>query len=294
MKLIGKQSIWPFFILSHYQVLFSELIDGFCKKLTKIKKQEWHIHMHIMDLHDCRSINRLFHLIGRYRYFPTWFFERIKGNTKHRFVYASSLMYIDNCLKKLIFHLKKENIYHETLMLITADHGSDYAESPRKKLPTGERTFYEYIDIPLIISKKIEKNIKTDICDTMGVTATFLDILKAPFDPSYKGKSILKKSKNFVVTENAGGGNADLIRKDLYFTITTTNYKLMSCLSGKKLKINKLYNLIKDPYELTNLYETNISPLHKDITKSLVMKLFMERKAIFKLRGINKIQDCFN
>lgn len=128
----------------------------------------------------------------------------------------------------------------------------------------------------------------------MGVTATFLDILKAPFDPSYKGKSILKKSKNFVVTENAGGGNADLIRKDLYFTITTTNYKLMSCLSGKKLKINKLYNLIKDPYELTNLYETNISPLHKDITKSLVMKLFMERKAIFKLRGINKIQDCFN
>ena len=105
MKIIGKQSIWPFFILSHYQVLFNELIDGLCKKLTKIKNDEWHIHMHIMDLHDCRSINRLLHLIGRYKYFPKWFLQKIKGNTKHCFNYVSSLMYIDNCLKELIIHL---------------------------------------------------------------------------------------------------------------------------------------------------------------------------------------------
>ena len=44
----NKQTInWPFFILPHYQVLFGELIQGLCKKLTKIKKQDWHIHMHI-------------------------------------------------------------------------------------------------------------------------------------------------------------------------------------------------------------------------------------------------------
>ena len=29
--------------------------------------------------------------------------------------------------------MKKEKILDETLILITSDHGSDYAESPRKK-----------------------------------------------------------------------------------------------------------------------------------------------------------------
>ena len=108
MRLIGKQSIWPFFFLSHYQVLFSEIIQGFCDKLSKIKNQDWHIHMHIMDLHDCRSINRLFHLIGRYKFIFKCLIERVQGNTKHRFLYASSLMYLDMYLYKLIKHMKKK------------------------------------------------------------------------------------------------------------------------------------------------------------------------------------------
>ena len=292
MKIIGKQNIWPFFILSHYQVLFNELIDGLCKKLTKIKNDEWHIHMHIMDLHDCRSINRLLHLIGRYKYFPKWFFQKIKGNTKHRFVYASSLMHIDSCLQKLIFHLKKEGIFNETLILITADHGSNYAESPRKTLQVADRTHYEHIEVPLILSKKIEKNVKRNVCDSMGVTATFLDVLKIPLDNSYKGESIFKKGKDFIITENAGSGNADVIRKDLYFTITTIKYKLMVCLLGKKLKINKLYNIQKDPYELNNLYDSNKKLNESTIIKSLLKKLFLERKDIFKLRGIKKLEQC--
>ena len=51
--------------------------------------------MHIMDLHDARSASRIIHLIGRYRFFLPWFIEKLKGKTKHRFVYSSSLMSID-------------------------------------------------------------------------------------------------------------------------------------------------------------------------------------------------------
>ena len=293
MRLIGKQSVWPFFFLSHYQVLFSEIIEGFCKKLTQIKNNDWHIHMHIMDLHDCRSVNRFFHLIGRYKYFIKWAFERLKGNTKHRFIYASSLMYIDNCLKKVVDHLKKENIFDETLILVTADHGSHYAESPRKKVATGDRTYYEYLDIPFILSHKIKKNIKRDICDTMGITATFLDVLNVPFDSSYKGQSIFKNGKSFVISESAGGGNADLIRKDLYFTITTVKFKLMLLLEGRRLKINKLFNISKDPYELNNLYTPKNKLYYQNIINKLVIKVYMERKSIFTLRGIKKLDACF-
>ena len=116
--------------------------------------------------------------------------------------------------------------------------------------------------------------------------------MKIPLDNSYKGESIFKKGKDFIITENAGSGNADVIRKDLYFTITTIKYKLMVCLLGKELKINKLYNIQKDPYELNNLYDSNKKLNESTIIKSLLKKLFLERKDIFKLRGIKKLEQC--
>ena len=292
MKLIGKQRLWPFFFLTHYQVLFSEILNKICTKISNIKKDEWHIHMHIMDLHDARSASRFFHLLGRYKFFIPWLIEKIKGKTKHRFVYASSLMYIDNCVKVLLEHLKNEKILDDTLLFITADHGSDYAESPRKKVHIGERNHYEHVDIPLIISPNLNKNVIRPICDSMGMTATLLELLKVPLDKSYKGQSIFKNGKNFVISENAGSGNADLFRKDLYFTITTVEYKLMITLSYKKLIINKLYNIAKDPKELNNLYSIKKTTTSRDVITKLISNIYLERKDLFTIKGINSLSNC--
>ena len=76
----------------------------------------------------------------------------------------------------------------------------------------------------------------------MGITATFLEILGVPLDKSYKGQSIFRKGKKFVISENAGTGNADLKRKDLFFAITTNEYKLMLVLNDKDLKVIKFFN----------------------------------------------------
>ena len=108
------------------------MLEKLCKKISAIKNS-WHIHMQ-MDSHDARSASRLFHTLMRYRFFFSWLIQRLLGNTKHRFIYSSSLMHIDKCLKKLLNHMENENILDDTLILITADHGSDYAESPRKKV----------------------------------------------------------------------------------------------------------------------------------------------------------------
>ena len=292
-KIISKQRLWPFLLLTHYQVLFSEILNKICNKISEIKKQDWHIHMHIMDLHDARSASRFFHLLSRYKYFIPWLIERIKGRTKYRFVYASSLMYIDNCLNTLLIHLNKENILEDTLLLITADHGSDYAESPRKKPHIGQRNHYEYLDIPLILTLKNNKKVVRSICDSMGITATLLDILKVPLDKSYKGQSIFNKGKNFVIAENAGSGNADLKRKDLFFTITNNKYKLMLMLENKILKVIGFFNILLDPNELTNLYLSKNNLEYKFTINQLVTTVFSERKEIFKIRGINKLDDCF-
>lgn len=292
-KIIANQRIWPFYFLPHHQVLFEEMLQKICKKITNIKNEDWHIHMHIMDLHDARAINRFVHILNRYRFFFIWLIERILGNTKHKFIYASSLMYIDKCLKYFFAHLKKERINSDTLLLITADHGSDYAESPRGKVEVGERNHYEYIDVPIILSHKLQKDIKRNICDSMSISTTLLDMLNVPTDKSYKGKSIFKNGPEFVISENAGSGNSDLKRKDLFFTITTLKYKLMMFLKDKTLKITKLYDIQKDPKELNNLLHSKEYKYQNKIVKNLVKTLFKERIEIFNERGIFKLSECF-
>ena len=292
-KKIGKQRFWPFLFLSHYQVLLSEILNGICKKISLIKNEDWHIHMHLMDLHDSRSVSRFFHLLSRYRFFYRWLIGRILGQTNQRFTYVSSLMYIDQCLNTFLQHLKKENIFNDTLILITSDHGSYYPESPRNKVqPTGQRFHYEDINIPIILAHRHKNNISKKVFDSMDITATLLDLLKVPLDKSYKGQSIFKKRKDFVISENAGSGNSDLLRKDLYFTITTNDYKLMLVLNGKKLKIIKLFNIINDPKEINNLSRLKDNAEYKVIIKKLITTVFNERKKIFIIRGIKKLSDC--
>ena len=291
-NLVEKQRIWPFLLLDHYQVLFNELLANLYKKISDIKKSNWHIHMHIMDLHDARSASRFLHVCMRYRFFFSWLIQRLQGKTRHRFVYSSSLMYIDRCLKKLLLHMEKEGILDDTLILITADHGSDYAESPRKKLHISGRNHYENIDIPMIVHPNITKTIKRNICDSMGVTASFLDLLDVPLDKSYKGQSIFDKGKDFVISESAGRGNADLNRKNLFFTITTLDHKLMVMLEGKTITINKFYDLRNDPYELKNLFD-NKKNISNVLLKKLLKKLYSERKNIFKIRGIKNLDAYF-
>ena len=126
----------------------------------------------------------------------------------------------------------------------------------------------------------------------MGMTASFLDLLDVPLDKSYKGQSIFDKGKDFVVSESAGKGNADLNRKNLFFTITTLDHKLMVMLEDKTITINKFFDLKNDPYELNNLFE-NKKNISNKILKKLLKKLYSERKNIFKIRGIKNLDAYF-
>ena len=172
-----------------------------------------------MDVHDCRFINHFCHSIYRFKFFPKWLYARIAGKTNRKFTYDSSVMYVDACLKKLILHLKKNNLFDDTLLLLTADHGSHFAESPRKKNDIGYRTYYEDIEVPMVIVNSKNKNISNNLCDSMGVTASFLDALNIDYDPSFKGKSVFKNGVDVVISENCGKGNADLKRRNIYFTV---------------------------------------------------------------------------
>ena len=286
-KVISKQNLWPFFKLGHHVVTINDVIEKIINEILKIKEKKWHVHMHFMDVHDHRSTNNLRILFKRVRFFYKWSRERISGNIKHRFLYVSSVMDVDENLGKLFKSLKKNKILDDTLILITADHGSYYPESPRKKLNVKDRTHYEDLDIPFIMANIKKKPKKESLCDSMDITATFLKELGIKINNKYKGKNIFNIKKSFVISESCGSGNADILRKNVYFTITSKNFKMMSSLSSKGLKVCKLYNIKNDPKETINI--VNDKEYRKQIN-FFTNLIYKNRKEIFKIKGFKKLK----
>ena len=278
-----KLSRWPFFFLGHYQVLFGQILKPLLKKISAIKNERFLLHFHIMDVHDCRAVNHIFHVIGRLRFFPKWFYARLTGKTNRHFVYDSAAMYVDECLSKLFDHLKKENIYNDSLILLTADHGNYFADSPRKQNDLGYRTYYEDIDVPMVIANGSKRVVSENLCDSMGVTATFLDEFNIKNDKSFKGKSIFDEGRKIIITENCGRGNADLSRRDIYFTVISEKFKMMAVLKNTDLCIERLYAIENDPKEVENVVNEIKYKYILDLFREYLIK---ERHEIFKLRGM--------
>ena len=124
---------------------------------------------------------------------------------------------------------------------------------------------------------------KGSMCDSMDITATFLKQLGINIKSKYKGKNVLSEKKLFVISESCGGGNSDIKRKDVYFTICTKKYKLMAILNNYSLTVTKFFDLQKDPLELTNLNKSNN---HKPGIKKLLSILYKNRKEIFDIKGV--------
>jgi hypothetical protein len=282
-NLIARQNIFPFLPLQHYQALFGEVVKPVARALKAIKDRPWFLYIHTVDVHDCRAINRPLHLLGRLRYLPRWLKAKRAGHTQRRFLYDSALMYSDQCLGRLLAILERDGSIDRTVFVITGDHGFQFAESPRRKTPVGERMHYEDIEVPLIVSGADAPASRTGLLDSRAVTASLLHALSVEPHPSFGRAHAFGPGLDVVVSENCGSGAADLVRRDIYFAITGLTHKMFAVLKGGELLITKLFDLRSDPKELRNVAA---EPANAETIASLVRRLFSERHELFRLRGI--------
>lgn len=274
---------FPVFPLGHFQVLAGDISPKICGMVTKFH-QPWFMYVHFMDVHDSASLSRPWHLLGRLKYLRRWRKARRTGHTSRTFLYDSALMYVDEQIGKLIKTLERNGQLENTIIFATGDHGFGAAGSPRaNKKELGHRTHSEDIDVPLFASHEGARNNDECLVDTMGVTATLLETLDVPPHPSFKGKSAFGTGRHAVISENAGRGNADLARRDLYFTVTTHDHKLMATLKGTEISCQELYDLRNDPLELQNQID---DPVNGNIIGALLDHLYTERAELIALRKV--------
>jgi len=165
--------------------------------------------------------------------------------------YDGEIRYLDHCLGLLFEKLKTLNIYENTLIIITSDHGEAFGEHA---LLFHDRVLYEEVlRVPLIIkypysSRRgvIEKQVSL-----VDLFPTILSLLNYPIPPGIDGEPI-EDSNHPIIAENhirsAFQDTEKRFRRDLK-TIYQGKYKYIWASNG----LHELYDLEKDPREKENL-----------------------------------------
>lgn len=171
-------------------------------------------------------------------------------------LYDAGIRYFDEEFSKLISILKVLNIYDNTLIIITADHGEEFMEH-------GQLYHYKYYDetinVPLIIKPQKgfrKRNInKKAIIELIDIPPTIMEILNIKTPRNIEGKSVFnKKESDLAFSEHLITDT----NKKFCFSIRSNKFKYMYTkdLDYKKV-MEELYDLEKDPRERSNIANKN-------------------------------------
>lgn len=174
-------------------------------------------------------------------------------------LYDQEILFNDISFGKLIERLKKAELYKDSVLILTADHGQEFRE--HNWFGHGKTLFNEQVKIPLII--KAGDIRKGKICINVqhaDLYPTVLDILKIPLPYNIDGTGLL--------------GNIDFLNRPIFAEQKLDGHDLRSLLVGDVKFIHNLnnvsylhkarhenifyemFNLRKDPEEENNVVDT--------------------------------------
>jgi arylsulfatase A-like enzyme len=179
-------------------------------------------------------------------------------------LYDGEIAYVDSNLKKLIQRLKDSRYFDNTIVIITADHGFQFGD--HGMMEHCINLYNEALHVPLIMywpkTLPAGKRIK-DLVQVVDIMPTILELANLPNPLEIQGCSLLpiinevSSSKNLAYTElfrnkyriEKYGKRFDKRLKSLQ----TKEVKLIKSSAGE----NELYDLVNDPYEQKNIYNSS-------------------------------------
>jgi len=245
----------------------------------KNRKVPFFLWAHFMDIH-CKN-----YTTGPFKGSPkasNYFGRLIAGRRYYGDVtYDASCKYVDKQIGCIIKYLKCSGLFDSTLIIITSDHGMDAGMPYRNS--HGIAYFYEeFVKIPLIFyNPALGKKTVSELCGTMDIAPTILEILGIKSPISFKGASVLSPElakRRYLRLEHSFKGACDIKNKPIYLALRTKKYKYIwrEYIESKDMSaknITELYDLERDRFETNNLS-------HKDDFRSAekeICEIAMER-----------------
>ena len=225
-------------------------------------KKPFFAYMHVDDCHspemfysyDCSNLKVLDQEFKQINDFIDDLPKKYRGSL----AYDLSLMYADNCIKKLYKYLEKNDMIENTNIYICADHGSSYSFDPFHENYVNN-VHRENYNLPFVcIGTDIKPEIKSGLYNSKDIPATIIDIAGISIPKDYNGVSVLKSSgRDYVLLENVNGGCPDYNNRSILLGVRNHNYLVVISVFLYKefddYALYEVYDLQKDKEERNNL-----------------------------------------
>ncbi len=178
--------------------------------------------------------------------------------------YDAEIYYVDILMKDLFDELKKHDLFDNSIIIITSDHGEELFDHGRYD---HIRTLYEeLIRIPLIV--RVPNGTGSTIgarVSNLDLLPTLIDILDIPYEKAdLHGRSIPtlvsgQEPDSDIHTLTGMTGEPALSAEGIPFimlSVIREPLKLITKIRQDQSKTYELYNLEEDPSEKENLIET--------------------------------------
>jgi arylsulfatase A-like enzyme len=125
-------------------------------------------------------------------------------------LYDAAIRYVDDEIDRIIDILRSKNIFQETIVIITSDHGELHGEECHWGKPVVMRD--ELINVPLIINNS---QINTEwfsnrLISLIDLPILIHDMLGIPINDKYEGQNVYKNPRKHILAEHTKSKDGDI------------------------------------------------------------------------------------
>jgi arylsulfatase A-like enzyme len=176
----------------------------------------------------------------------------------------------DVAIANVLDRLRKLELFDNTLIIVTADHGDTFGEHGLMDHFIGF-VYQELVHVPLLIKYPGQQEARRSeqLVSQVDLMPTVLDALSINTELKFQGRSLLKSSPEEITVFSRGTLSPDFGRGNPHFSglrraIFSGDLKLIQWTTGSP----ELYDLSSDPQEQHNLY-TNENTGARELTSRL-------------------------
>ncbi len=173
-----------------------------------------------------------------------------------RALYDSEIRFTDQHAGRLLEHLRRQELYDDTVIVFAADHGEAFLDRKDRWIGHGKTLFGELIHVPLVIKLPAGKSAGTRVSTPVAlldVVPSLLELLDLPAPPGLEGRALP------LVAPRALRGLA----AEPVFSETMARRRWLQSVVAGRLKLIadrktgrfRLFDLEADPGERHNLAE---------------------------------------
>ena len=206
-----------------------------------------------------------------------------------RALYHGEVRYIDDRIGRFIATLKDLDLYEDTLIVFTSDHGEEHYE--HRSIGHGHSLYEELLRVPLII-KLPGSSVRTKVGQNVpleSIVPTILDLCGGEFDTqAFSGTSLRGHWEN----ETSSRTEAPVFSTGLavYEEREAVVFDRLKCIRSLDSAQEELYDLGSDPEE-----KSNVAFLHADKVaegRKLLAANAAKSAKLRKLYGLGPAQDA--